>query len=180
MIITIIGPRSIGKTSVSKLLAKQLNYKYISSDEEIDKKFKQEGGINAIFEKDNKDSLFIRANQLFNEVFSQDNIIFDLAGGSLSVYDSNGNSLNPKTITNNSIAIGLLPFKDDQKSIQLLNKREKTRPHWQNLDEEELLENTKQHYIEVKKSLKNHIPTIYYIENKTPEEIINDLIKLLK
>lgn len=40
MNITITGPRSVGKTTISKLIAKKLKLKYISSDEIGEKEFK--------------------------------------------------------------------------------------------------------------------------------------------
>ena len=43
--ITLTGPRSVGKTTISKLLAKRLNLKYISSDELGEKITKKHGGL---------------------------------------------------------------------------------------------------------------------------------------
>ena len=45
MKITITGPRSVGKTTVSKLLAKNLKLRYYSSDEIGEKALKKEGGL---------------------------------------------------------------------------------------------------------------------------------------
>ncbi|MBS3092327.1 (d)CMP kinase [Candidatus Pacearchaeota archaeon] len=45
MNITITGPRSVGKTSVSKLLAKKLKLKYISSDDIGERALKKQGGL---------------------------------------------------------------------------------------------------------------------------------------
>lgn len=45
MKITITGPRSVGKSTIGRLVARKLKMKYISSDEIGDKALKKEGGL---------------------------------------------------------------------------------------------------------------------------------------
>ena len=45
MIITITGPRSVGKSTISKIVAKKLNMRYVSSDKIGEKAIKKEGGL---------------------------------------------------------------------------------------------------------------------------------------
>lgn len=175
--LTIIGPRAIGKSTISKILAKELNLNYISSDIEIDKKFKDKGGIKAVFYAENKDELFEKAYELFEEVFSLKNFIFDLAGGSLNTKNSKEELLDFSIIKNNSIVIGLLPFKDDNKSIELLKTRERKREIWKHLSDEEISENTIKHYNKVKNRMIEEIDNIIYVENFSLEEIVKKIIK---
>jgi len=48
MKITITGPRSVGKTTISKLLADKIKISYYSSDEISEKEFARYGGLDAV------------------------------------------------------------------------------------------------------------------------------------
>ena len=50
MKITITGPRSVGKTTVSKMLAAQLDFLYFSSDDLMDRALQPFGGL-GLFKK---------------------------------------------------------------------------------------------------------------------------------
>jgi shikimate kinase len=180
MRITLIGPRAVGKSTISKILAKKLNLKYISSDIEIDKKFKEQGGIKAVFYEENKDILFEKAYELFKNVFLQDDLVFDLAGGSLTTKDSEGKLMDFSIVKNNSIIIGLLPFKDDNESIDLLKKRERSREYWNHLTDVEILNKTIKHYKKVKNGIFENVNNIIYVGDLSTEEIVEKIIKVYK
>jgi len=81
MKITITGPRSVGKSTVSKIIARKLKLKYIDGDAEIDKAVKDLGGLYHAMNDGRVNEILERAVTLINEFFEKDDFIFDLAGG---------------------------------------------------------------------------------------------------
>jgi len=122
MIITITGPRSVGKSTISKLVAKKLKLKYISSDEIGERAMKKEGGLNkaiksGAIEKFIEDSAY----SLIRKEYRKNNFVFDLSGGSISSRKFPEASKKVRKIAKlKSTIIGLLPYKDKEKSIKLL------------------------------------------------------------
>src|SRR3989338_148594 len=85
MIITITGPRSVGKSSVSRIVAEILKLNYVSSDEIGEDALKKEGGLDKAI-KSGIIGKFIQggAYNLIREMYEKDNFIFDISGGSIS------------------------------------------------------------------------------------------------
>ena len=66
MKITITGPRSVGKTTISKIVAKKLRLNYFSSDEIGEKHLKKEGVNKAInYDLDN----FVKLNEGGKQIY---------------------------------------------------------------------------------------------------------------
>ena len=76
-IITIAGSRSVGKSTISKLVARKLKLKYVSSDKIGDKAFKKEGGLDKAI-KDGKIKELIKAHgyRLILDQYNNDNLEF--------------------------------------------------------------------------------------------------------
>lgn len=180
MIITIIGPRSVGKSTISKQLANKLKCKYVSSDDEMDKKCTDVGGIKGILKEKNRDLLFARAREIFDDVFSSNNIVFDLAGGTLSTTDSKGEVMDFTIVKQKSLIIGLIPFENKQQSVDLLFQREQKREHWKDLDKNILYNKTIKSLEEFEKNSPKTVDVFYYVGEKSSNQIVEDLIGIIK
>jgi len=182
MKITITGPRSIGKTTVSKVLAKKLNLKYYSSDEIGEKNLKKEGGLDKAI-KSGSIGKFIKESSysLIREVYEKDNFVFDLSGGAFgSRKYAEASERVRKTSKENSIIIGLLPSKNENESVKFLFEREKVREHFKNIGVKELLAKTKEDYSKFPQLFKEFCDVIVYIKDKTVDEIVNEIIGKIK
>lgn len=182
MIITITGPRSVGKSTISKILAKKLKMKYISADAIGEKALKKHGGLdNAIKTGIIKNFIKKRGYSLLKKEYKKDNFVFDLSAGSISSEDFPKASKELRNLAiSKSLVIGLLPFEDKNSSINLLFKRERKRVHFNNLNKKELLSKTRKHYIKLIPLFNTFCDIIIYTENKDPRIISDNIIKLIK
>ncbi len=182
MRITITGPRSSGKTTISKLLSKQLKLKYISSDEIGEKAFEKYGGLDkaiklGVVEK------FIKkdAYGLIRNVYQRKNFVFDLSGGA---FTSKKLAVASRKIRNiakkESIIFGLLPSKNLKESISFLFKREKKRTHFKRMDSVELLKKVRRNFKEYPSTLEDFCNHIIYIKEKSPKKVVDEILKRLK
>jgi len=133
MKITITGPRSIGKSTVSKIVAKKLKLKYLSSDEIGEKALKKHGGLDKAI-KLGEIGKFIKSSAygLIRSAYKQrKSIVFDLSGGSITSRKFKHASKQVReTAMQNSIIVGLLPSKNINCSVNFLFKRERERKHF--------------------------------------------------
>ena len=182
MIITITGPRSVGKSTISKIVARKIRLKYVSSDKIGDKALKKIGGLNkAIKSGLIKEIVKNKGYNLIIKEYNKDNFVFDLSGGSFAYTDFPKATKEVRDIAKQkSIVIGLLPFKDESKSVKLLFEREKQRKHLSEVDPKGLFERTKRRYKNFPLIFKNFCDNIIYTENKNPESIAEEIVSLLK
>lgn len=182
MKIVITGPRSVGKTTISKLVAKKLDLKYISSDEIGEEITKEQGGLDTAI-KSGKILEIIKDKgyTLILDVFKQDNLVFDLSGGSISSskFPEASKEVREKA-KKEAIVIGLLPSKSQTESIKILFEREKSREHFKESNKEEILEQTEETFNRFPKLFKNFCNFIIYTGNKTPEEITEKIVKKIR
>ncbi len=180
MNLTVIGPRSVGKSTVSKLLAKRLSYKHNESDELMNLEMKDHGGLVKSM-NDKKDLLIMkRAVNVIERVLSKDKIILDLAGGTIT--HTKGTELGIckkiiEIITNNSKVIALLPFENNKESIEFLFKRERNRAHFIDAPSSELEEKVKKDYLRFETEIMDITKNIIYVGTKSPDEIVEEIIK---
>jgi len=178
MIITITGPRSVGKSTVSKILAKKLKLKYTSSDEIGEKAMKEFGGLDKAI-KSGIINKFIKkdAYSLIKKEYELDNFVFDLSGGSISStkFEEASNQVKKIAKEKSKFIIGLLPTEDIENSIEFLFERESKRVHFREMDKVELMKKVDQNYKKFPGSLKELCDKIIYVKNKTPEEIIEEI-----
>lgn len=182
MKITITGPRSVGKTSISKLLAKKLKLKYISSDELGETHMKKHGGLDKAI-KSGKIDKWIRQSSygLIRKVYRKDNFVFDLSGGAVSSMKfSEASEKVRKTAKENSIIIGLLPSKNINESIKFLFEREKKREHFKNFDKEKLFTETRKDYKKFPPLFKGLCDLIVYVKGKDPNEVVKEIMEDIK
>lgn len=117
MNIALIGFRGTGKTTISKVLAKKLDKKYISTDEEIAKKTKM--GIVRFVEKYGWDKFREVESDVIEYISDFDDCVFDTGGG---IVMRNENVINLKR---NSLLVLLTA---DIKTVTSRLKASKGRP----------------------------------------------------
>lgn len=179
MRITITGPRSVGKSAISKIVAKKLKLKYYSSDEIGERALKYQGGLDKSI-KSGAIKKFIKKDSynLIRGVYKKDNFVFDLSGGSVSSRKYAEVSKKIREIAKkNSIIIGLLPSKKVNESVKILFEKEKEREHFRGMDSAELFEKVEEDYKKYPRLFKKFCNFIIYIKNKTPSEIADEIIK---
>ena len=182
MKITITCPRSVGKTTIAKIIAKELKLKYHSSDEIGEQHLKKYGGLDkaiksGIIGKFIKDSSY----GLIREIYKKDNFVFDLSGGSVSSKKyAEASERVRKTAKDNSIIIGLLPSKNIDESVKFLFEREKERIHFKDINKKKLLGKTKKDYKKFPVLFKELCNFIIYVKGKTSYKIVNEVINNIK
>ncbi len=182
MRITITGPRSVGKSTISKIVAKKLRLKYYSSDEIGEKALKKHGGLDKVI-KSNIIGKFIKkgAYNLIREVYKKDNFVFDISGGSVSSRKyAEASEKVRETAKKKSIVIGLLPSKNVKESIKILFEREKRRGHFKDMNEKELYKKVNEDFKRFPPIFKKLCKFIIYINNKSPKKIAQEIIDNLK
>lgn len=165
--IFLIGPSGTGKSTIGKLLSKQLNMNFFDSDTEIIKKTKT--NINSIFDLEGESGFRKKEKKIINKIIKNEKIILSTGGGAIKTKET------CKNLQSNGIVIFL--YTTIQKQI-LRIQYDETRP---------LLRNKKN----LKKILKtmnkerNHIykkiaDFIIYTDNYNPKTISNKIIKIIK
>lgn len=182
MKITITGPRSVGKTTISKIVARKLDLKYVSSDEIGEKALQKKGGLDKAI-KSGLIKEFIKKkgyNLILNE-YKKDNFVFDLSVGSFTSTEFKRASKEVRTIAKKkSVVIALLPSKIERDSIKTLYTREIERTHFKNVDKSILLERTKRRYPQQKEILLKNSNFIIYTKGKSPLNVANEIIDSIK
>jgi shikimate kinase len=177
MRITIVGPRSVGKSTVSRLLADKLNYDYIEADKLMDEEMKKYGGLDKSI-KDGKTDLIIKKSlKIVNNALKKDDCVFDLAGGAISSRRTGYKIAN--LINKKSIVVGLLPFEDNEKSINFLFQREKNRKHFGDMKIKELKAKVKKDYLKLKLILKKSAKFVLYVGEKKSDLIVDKILGLI-
>jgi adenylate kinase family enzyme len=181
MKITITGPRSVGKSTVSKLVAKKLKLKYISSDELGEKALKKYGGLDkAIKSGLIKEFIKNKGYLLILNQYKKDKFVFDLSVGSFTSTKFKKASREVRsTVKKNSLIIALLPSKNEKESIKILYNREIKRDHFKEVDKSALIERTKRRYPEQKEILLKNSNFIIYTKDKTPLKIADEIVNLI-
>jgi shikimate kinase len=182
MRITITGPRSVGKSTVSKLVAKKLGLEYISSDAIGEKAFESVGGLDKAIKTGVVDKFITEGSyNLIRDVYKKDDFVFDLSGGSVTS-DKFPEAIEcvRKVAKSRSIVIGLLPFEDEKKSISSLFEREKSRKHFKEIDEKELLQKVGRNYRKFPERFKIFCNYVVYTGDRKPGAIAEKIAELIK
>jgi shikimate kinase len=173
MKIVITGPRSVGKTTASRLVAKRLGLPCVSSDELLDQRLSAYGGLIATMKNGPRQPINDEGIALVKETMARsDDFVFDLAGGAIGSPDTRDTVL---PCLSDAIVIGLLPSEDDARSIELLMQRERRREHFRGADEEALRAKVEHDYLRLKQPLLGCAQQIITIEDKSAEEIAAEI-----
>lgn len=178
MKITLIGPRSVGKSTVGKALSKRIKIRYIEGDKRMHKELKKHGGLDKVIKSGKTHLIEQKAVPLIVKILQNKKIILDLAGGAISSKKHKKVSERIiKIITEKSCVIGLLPFKNNKESIEFLFNRERKRKHFKKEDKRSLKNQVKKDYLKLKPKLMKHSNIIIYTKDKAPSQIVNEIIK---
>ncbi len=169
--ITITGPRSVGKSTISKLLAERLGKKYISSDELGEIATKKFGGLDkAIKTEEIAKIIPTKGYSLIEGIYKKEkNFVFDLSGGSFcSSKFKEASSKVRKIAKKESVVVGLLPSKNILISGLFLYKREIRREHFKDSNNMYRLYKTIKSYSKFPRTLKKESDFIVYTKGKSP------------
>jgi|TARA_B100000315_G_scaffold255751_1_gene299950 shikimate kinase len=180
MNITIVGPRSVGKSTISKMLSAKLKYKYLESDNLMHIEMKEYGGLDKAIKSGKTESIMKKGPAIVEKALVKNKIVFDLAGGAIS--SRTGTEMGVcqkviKTISKESYVVGLLPYENDDESIKLLCQREKKREHFSEMDSGELNAKVEKDYLKLKPILKKVSNLVVYVEKKNPESIVDEIFQ---
>jgi shikimate kinase len=191
-IIALIGPRSVGKTTIGKELAKENNITFVDFDNYCNKVLKKQGkqDIGKFIETLKLErkittelawkefGLWLRkVFKEFLELNKKNSFVLDLGGGTLSE-DLEDEKVNAPLLKKyNAKIILLLPNENEEKGINKLLLREKQREHWikANWTDEKLLQKTKKDYYYRIPIFKQFADIIIYLNDKKITEIINEI-----
>jgi shikimate kinase len=183
MKVTITGPRSVGKTTISKIVARELGLKYISADEIGEEVFHKQGGLNkamksGVVEESIKNGGYTMIIEIYEK---KDNFLFDLSGGSFASKKMAEHTIKVRTAAKkNSIVIGLLPYPDKEKSVKLLYQRERNRSHFKDIGDKDLFDKTTKSYDNFPDTFKDFCHKIVYTEDKSPESVAKEIVSFVK
>ncbi|MDO8508213.1 MAG: shikimate kinase [Nanoarchaeota archaeon] len=181
MKITIVGPRSVGKSTASKILAANLNLEYISSDNIMNKAMKKYGGLDKVIKSGETYRIIEVAVSQLEDVMKKDDFVYDLAGGAISSTKNKEVVDNIKAIVKaNTIVVGLLPYKNKNRSLEFLFNREKEREHFKNENHDKLHQEVEDSYNRLEKIIPRFCTHVIYVESKSPQEIANEIKKKIK
>ncbi len=182
MKIVITGPRSVGKTTISKLVAEKLSLPYVSSDQLSEDALKNKGGLDRVIKSGElKDFIAEKGYTLILSVFDGDKFVFDLSGGSVTsrTFQEASEKVRQKA-KESAFVLGLLPFEDSEKSINLLFSREKEREHFKDMNKEELFQKVKDSFLKFPEKFESFCDKIIYTRERNPEEIAEEIIRIIK
>ncbi|MEW6063523.1 MAG: non-canonical purine NTP pyrophosphatase [Nanoarchaeota archaeon] len=176
--LTIIGPRSVGKSTVAKELAKKLNAPYFSSDELMNIKTSHLGGLDKTIKSRKMNELIKQAIPCITEILSKNKFIYDLAGGAVTSrrFPIIARKIG-RLIQENSFVIGLIPSPSIKDSIEFLFSREKMREHFKNMNADRLRlmvsKDCKKYF---QPAFLNTCDLVVYVKDKSKKEIVNEII----
>ncbi|MGM5480798.1 MAG: shikimate kinase [Nanobdellota archaeon] len=183
MKITIVGPRSSGKTTISRLLAKRLGLKHVEVDRLIDEKMKEYGGLDKAIKSSHTETIMKKGPEVVRKGLDQEDIVFDLSGGSISA--RRGFQLGVcqqviEFIRTQTLIVALLPTIDADESVALLFKREVQREHFKEMNKEKLKNKVRKDFLKLKPVIDTIAERIVYVKDKTPEAIVEEINEFAK
>lgn len=173
MKLTLIGPRSIGKTTIGKVLAKKLKIPYFDFDKYVEKEIH---GIDNHIKNYGVDSYRIKEQKILKKFIKSlpKKFVISVGGGTIASQMKTISRNNSKILKKISKIIYLSPSDSRNKAVNMLYKREKKRKG-------------RKTYIEVKNLFILRKPVyekVYDIKveinKKSIKSIVNEIIKKLK
>jgi shikimate kinase len=130
----LVGPMGVGKTTIGKMLARDLGLKFIDSDQEVERRAGAD--ISWIFDVEGEAGFRERECKAIEELSAQDGIVLSTGGGAV-LREENRGHLRER---------GFVIFLDTSLEIQINRTRnDRKRPLLQNVDHRKVLKEMKQH-----------------------------------
>jgi shikimate kinase len=175
--IILIGPISVGKTTIGKLLSKQLNLPQVSMDELRISYYNEIGYDENIAQQKREEGWWSRywywkrfeAYAVERILAEHNNCVIDFGAGHSVYEDSNLFERVQNILAPYNYVVLLLPDPDMDKSLKILNSRDEITAQLADVNEHFL-----RHH-----SNYDLAKWIVYTKNKTPPEICNEIIKLV-
>lgn len=172
MIKIIIGPRSIGKTTIGIALSKKLNESYFDFDKFVEEKL---NGINNHIKENSIESYRLEETIVLIEFLKNlpNNCIISLGGGTIASQFESFNKKNIELLYDVGTIIYLSPSESFDESIKILHEREIKREGSKTLNEIKEL-------FPLRKSIYEKIANInLMVERKPKDQVVKELIKKL-
>ena len=162
----LIGPMAVGKTSIGKLLARELNLEFFDSDQEIEKRAGAE--IAWIFDVEGEEKFRERESNTLDELTQRDGILLATGGGSV-LREENRRILQSR---------GIVVFLDTTLDTQIRRTaKDRKRPLLQNTNHREVLSELK----DARDPIYNEVADFrIFVGNSYSKKIVLDIIRQLK
>ena len=162
----LVGPMGVGKTTIGRLLAKELDLEFVDSDQEIERR----AGANIawIFDVEGEAQFRDRESAMIEELTKRSKVLVATGGGSIL------RSENRKKL----ISRGVVVFLDTSLELQIKRtEKDKKRPLLQNDDPEGVLKKLKTE----RHSSYQEVSDIYvFVGQESSKHIVNSIIKKLE
>lgn len=170
MRIILIGHRSVGKTTVGKLLAKKLKVKYIDFDSLVEKEL---GGILKYFKKNGSLGYRKRESSILSKLKLPKNVVMSIGGGTVASQYKKLSEKNAKFLKKLGKLVYLHPSKKEKEAIKIIFEREMKRKGDKN-------------FAETKKLIRLRTPIYEKIHNikitikrNKPNKIAEKIVKII-
>jgi len=164
-----IGPRSIGKSTVGKVLAKKLEIKYFDFDRYVEKKL---NGINHHIEKNSVESYRVEEEKILKQFVSElpKSCVISVGGGTIASQFNNLSIRNSSLLKSVGNIIYLSPSENKEEATKILFEREQKRAGDKTYSETLKL-------FEIRKPIYEKISNLKIeVKNKSISEIIEILL----
>ena len=180
-IVTLVGPRSVGKSSIGKIMAKSLGWIFIDLDEYMNQVLKNDGGIGGFTDKYGWNAYMKVLHKELKELLTSlknKKVVLDCGGGTISS-EFPESELNAHLLKRHSKIVLILPHEDEERGLQILLEREKTRKHFFDWPIEKIEEKTRKDYFERVPGMEGFAHEIIHTNEKPPKEIAKLIEKLI-
>lgn len=183
-IISLVGPRTVGKTTIGKELSIISNYKLIDIDQVMLKKLKNKGKIYGYANKYGWNKYFKQVNIALKEIikkYKDKHIILDLGGGTIAA-NHESCELNANLVKKNSKIFLILPTKNNKENLKIILKREYLRNKdgsnvWAKDWSKEKFDNkVKEDCYERVRVFKKHADYIIYTKYKSSKQVAKNIL----
>lgn len=169
----LIGPRSVGKSTIGKSLAKKLKIEYFDFDEFVEKEL---DGIDRHIKKSGIEPYRKQESKLLKKFLSNlpNEAIISLGGGTIASQFPKLNKENINEIKKRGEIIYLSPSNNKKEAIKILFKNETSRKGNKTLEDIKRL-------FELRKLVYEKLSKIRVItKNKKPNQIVKEIVNRIK
>lgn len=180
-IVTLVGPRSVGKSSIGKIMAKSLGWTFIDLDEHMNHVLNKHGGIGGYTQKHGWNNYMkVLHKELKKLLASLKNrkVVLDCGGGTISS-DFPESELNAHLLKRHSKIVLILPHEDEERGLQILLERERNRSHFFGWSKKKLEEKTRKDYFDRLPGMKRFAYKIIHTNEQPPRKIAKTIEKLI-